>query len=195
MNGSSGQNCEIKKLNSTIFKDSTILTNQKSIELINLLNLNQTNVSIALLYQASRDGFNPQSFHSKCNGVLGTLTLVKTDNGNIFGGFTKANWFSSVGYSLQYDDSAFLFSLVNSYNITAKMNINNPNNAITAADYLGPMYGYETICDLCFSNQDLSFGSSSVGQNYQLPSFPNDPLFLAGVTTFKASQIEVFSLI
>ena len=164
-----------------------------------MLNLNQTfisKVNITLLYQASRDGFFPKSFHSKCDGILGTLTVVKSSNGNIFGGYTKADWFSSVGvYLLKYDDNAFLFSLVNSYNTPVKMPVTNPNNAIAAADYLGPSFGGTfPACDLCFYTLDLSSGYSYIGPNYQLPSFPNDPIFLAGSTVFQAIQIEVYSI-
>jgi len=167
---------------------------------MSLLNLNQTIVSklnATLLYQASRDGFNAKAFHAKCDGVLGTLILVKTNNANIFGGFTKADWYSSVGYFPKYDDDAFLFSLVNSYNIPVKMNIITPSNAIVAADYLGPFFGdyINSNCDLCFADSaDSSYGSSSVGNYYQLPSYPSDPLLLAGSIAFRAIQIEVFSI-
>lgn len=169
---------------------------------MSLLNLNQTIVSklnATLLYQASRDGFNAKAFHAKCDGVLGTLILVKTNNANIFGGFTKADWYSSVGYLPKYDDDAFLFSLVNSYNIPVKMNIITPSNAIVAADYLGPSFGDSNLsCDLCFSQTspsgDFSYGSSSVGGYYQLPSYPSDLGLLAGSITFYAIQIEVFSI-
>ena len=166
-----------------------------------MLNLNQTfisKVNITLLYQASRDGFFPKSFHSKCDGILGTLTVVKSSNGNIFGGYTKADWFSSVGYLLKYDDNAFLFSLVNSYNTTVKMPVTNPNNAIVAADYLGPSFGggdlLNAACDLCFYTLDLSSGESNLGLNYQLSSFPYDSFILAGSLVFQAIQIEVYSI-
>jgi len=155
-------------------------------------------VNITLLYQASRDGFIPKSFHSKCDGILGTLTLVKSNNEYIFGGYTKADWFSSIGYYNKYDDNAFLFSLVNGYNTTVKMSITNPNNAIVAADYLGPSFGSADVaaCDLCFYSSDLSFGESNLnGQNYQLPPFPiSDAALLAGTRAFQAVQIEVYSI-
>jgi len=128
-------------------------------------------VNITLLYQASRDGFIPKSFHSKCDGILGTLTLVKSNNE---------------------------FSLVNGYNTTVKMSITNPNNAIVAADYLGPSFGSADVaaCDLCFYSSDLSFGESNLnGQNYQLPPFPiSDAALLAGTRAFQAVQIEVYSI-
>ena len=43
------------------------------------------------MYQASRDGFGASDFHSKCNGITGTLVVVKDTNSNIFGGYTKGS--------------------------------------------------------------------------------------------------------
>ena len=69
-------------MNSTIFKNSSILTNEQSSDLIELIGLNKTNVK--LVYQASRDGFDNKTFLSKCNGIPGTLTVIKSVNSNIF---------------------------------------------------------------------------------------------------------------
>jgi hypothetical protein len=40
-----------------------------------LINLRQ-NQTLKMIYQASRDGFNSSVFHSKYNGVLGTLLKI-----------------------------------------------------------------------------------------------------------------------
>ena len=68
----------------------------------------------SLLYQASRDGFGALNFHSKCDDKPNTLTIVQTTNGNIFGGFTSAQWDSSR--SIKFDNKAFIYSLVNKEN-------------------------------------------------------------------------------
>ena len=44
-----------------------------------------------LLFQASRDGFASETFHSKCNNKGPTVTVVKS-GANIFGGFTENSW-------------------------------------------------------------------------------------------------------
>lgn len=44
-----------------------------------------------LCYRASRDGWEPQDFHSNCDNKGPTVTVVKA-NDNIFGGFTDQNW-------------------------------------------------------------------------------------------------------
>ena len=44
-----------------------------------------------LLFRASRDGFETQTFHPKCDNKGPTITIVKS-GGNIFGGFTEISW-------------------------------------------------------------------------------------------------------
>ena len=81
-NGEYGKNCQHKILNSTIFKNSSILTYEKSFELTDLLTENQTiwsKANYTLLYQANRNGYDSNSFHSKCDGALGTLVLIKSE--------------------------------------------------------------------------------------------------------------------
>jgi len=81
-----------------------------------------------MLYQASRDGFGASVFHAKCDGVIGTLTIVRTMISYIIGGYTSADW--SGYYSFKYDPSAFLFSLTNPFNIPFRSNVTQPSNAI-----------------------------------------------------------------
>ena len=35
------------------------------------------NVVYKLLYRASQDGYNVQTFHQKCDNIFGTLTMLK----------------------------------------------------------------------------------------------------------------------
>lgn len=62
-----------------------------------------------LLYRASRDGDSSSNFHSKCDNIRDTLTLVKTNNGLRFGGYTNEIWNGVNSY--KGDDKAFCFSL------------------------------------------------------------------------------------
>ena len=61
-----------------------------------------------LIYRATKDGDSSAVFHNKCDNIIFTLTLVKTNNGLIFGGYTSENW-SRGGY--KSDNKAFCFSL------------------------------------------------------------------------------------
>jgi hypothetical protein len=155
-----------------------------------LINLRQ-NQTLKMIYQASKDGFSSGVFHTKCNGVLGTLTVIKTSSNttNIFGGYTQADW---SGYTWQYDSNAFLFSLVNSYNTPVKMLVFNPQNAIYASSYYGPTFGGGH--DLYLSS-DSSYGYSNLGYSYQVPSFlTSSQSFLAGSYSFKPIEIEVYAI-
>jgi hypothetical protein len=45
-----------------------------------------------LLYRATRDGFTAKAFHVKCDGKPKTITIIKTDQDYVFGGYTSAAW-------------------------------------------------------------------------------------------------------
>ena len=79
-----GNNCQYYLNNLT---NSTILNVNNMADLRNLLNLS-LNKTWKLLYRSSRDGVLSSDFHSKCDNVSGTLTVIKTQNSNIFGGYT-----------------------------------------------------------------------------------------------------------
>jgi hypothetical protein len=192
MNGYYGSNCTYKQLNSTIYMNSTILTNEQGIELNNL-NGFSLNTTWSLIYQATKDGFSSSMFHSKCNGILGTLVVVRAGENQIFGGYTEQDW--SGNYQYKYDSNAFLFSLVNTFNISVKMSINLPQYAILAYTSYGPTFGGGHDLNI---NIDGSAGSSNLGHTYQLPSFltygtASAQSFLAGSNNFKPIEIEVYT--
>jgi len=62
-----------------------------------------------LLFQASKDGDAVSTFHSRCDNKGPSVIIVETKSGNLFGGYTFANWSSSEGYSAS--TGAFLFRL------------------------------------------------------------------------------------
>lgn len=76
-NSYTGDSCNRKIFDSEIFQNSNILTQEQSVSLIQVLKP-FANISFSLIYQASRDGFSLSDFHSKCDGTLNTLTIIKT---------------------------------------------------------------------------------------------------------------------
>jgi hypothetical protein len=74
----------------------------------------------SLLSRGSRDGFQKEEFHRRCDDHTNTLTVILDTKGNIFGGFTPVEWDSS--YDLKADDSqkSFVFTLKNPHNIPAR---------------------------------------------------------------------------
>ena len=156
-----------------------------------------------LIYRASRDGFGRNDFQNKCDNVIGTVVLVKSEKSFIFGGFTKANWvynFSSVQINqLKNDSNAFLFSLVNNYNTSVKLNIlKSPKYAIVSDNTNG--FGFGLGYDFYIADQSNSTDDSySYLYTYQLPfNLIEGSLeansFLAGSYHFKISEIEVYSI-
>ena len=67
----------------------------------------------SLLYQATRDGFGATDFHSKCDGIRNTLTIIKTTNEDVSEAWTSVNGW-------QKDATSFIFSLRNKYNFPFK---------------------------------------------------------------------------
>jgi len=61
------------------------------------------------IYQATRDGDEPLTFHKKCDNIANTLVLYKSEGNRRFGGFTSESWTSEEETKL--DKNCFLFSL------------------------------------------------------------------------------------
>jgi len=184
-------------LNSTTFVNSTILTQEQGNALLNLVNLPSTSI-YAKIYSASLNGFGVSNFHSSCDNILGTLTVIKNINLNVFGGFTLSNWYSSSG-GYNYDSNAYLFSLINQNNYPIKLKILNPNYAIYASPSYGPTFG--NGFDLFIANQSNNNTNSysNLGSSYQLPvGFTSGTTavqsFLAGSFNFQPFEIEVYSI-
>ena len=70
--------------------------------------MNKEVKKIKKLYQATVDGSDPINFHSKCDNIPNTLTLIKSAGNRRFGGFTTQTW-DKTGY--KSDEYSFLFSL------------------------------------------------------------------------------------
>ena len=83
----------INELKASPFKDSVILSSDQQQTLIRWLKETLTSASCnyALIYRASRNGWNTANFHSCCDNKGPTVTVVKSGN-YIFGGYTDQSW-------------------------------------------------------------------------------------------------------
>lgn len=160
-----------------------------------------------LLYRASSDGFRASNFHSKCDYQTKTLTVIKTRNGNIFGGYTAAAW-DRVS-SNKADKNAFIFSLVNKLNRPVKMKIarDKEEHAIYCSSQCGPAFGYASsdtnVCDIFIVDRsnNSAYNFSNLGNTYEFDEEGGPRLatgskeaqsFLAGAPRFTVDEIEVF---
>jgi hypothetical protein len=145
------------------------------------------------LYRASEHGFLADSFHSKCDNHANTLTLIKTANGFIFGGYTQQLWNASS--SMKTDQNAFIFSLVNKDSNPIKMRVNIPEKAIACASFDGPTFGRVDFYISGHSNSNKR-SSSNLGSSYQHSTYARGTnearCFLAGYEYFQVAEIEVF---
>ena len=66
----------------------------KTKEQIDLLNewINNKNNKYSLIYKGSRDGDSYNTFHEKCDGKGPTIMIIKSTDGEIFGGYTEKSW-------------------------------------------------------------------------------------------------------
>ena len=177
---------------------STILSNRLLHDLNRLcrIDLNKW----ALVYRASRDGFKASDFHSNCDGITNTLTVVKVTNGNIFGGYTEQAWHSNNG--LVVDPNAYVFSLINKdRNPFRVMCSNRGKYAIGCYKYWGPLFGEceedyasdflidseSNTCADSFSN----FGCLYKHPDYEFRTEEADSI-LAGSEFFQTLELEVF---
>ena len=98
-----------------------------------------------LLFRMSVDGGTAAAFHSKCDGKGPTVTLIRSDNDCVFGGYAGSSWESVDGWKWTDDRSCFLFSVVNPFGdpITKMPNVGNANarkGMYQSSDY-GPAFG------------------------------------------------------
>ena len=147
----------------------------------------------SLLYRGSRDGFSASNFHSKCDNIPNTLTIIKSGS-NVFGGFTTSTWEGSVGY--KKDSEAFIFSFRNNLNKPIKIKCKNTNSIFAYPSY-GPTFGSGHDFYIASNSNQNTESTSNLGFSY-----PTDLIFggsdsakafLAGSYNFKVNEIEVFA--
>lgn len=152
----------------------------------------------SLVYQGSRDGFSARDFHARCDGLANTLVLIKSKNGNVFGGYTEAIWDKS--YESKSDPNAFIFSLVNREKNPIKMKIipTKENFAIRCNPNYGPIFGSGIGNDfaICSDSNLNAISYSNLGICYKHPNYKAETneakSFLAGSFRFQITEIEVF---
>ena len=126
-------NKKFKQKNSVIMDNSDLDFIKSAIESI----MNNKIKKIKKLYQAAVDGDDPSIFHSKCDNISNTLTVIKSKGNRKFGGFTRQIWDKSSGF--KKDEKAFLFSLDKKK--IYKIKSGKEDKAIWCGDNYGPIFG------------------------------------------------------
>ena len=89
------------------------------------------------------------------------MTIIKTENGNVFGGYAEVKWSSTAGYMT--DPNSFLFSLING--------ANQPFKSMLIANGFktgrGPTFGVDLSIS---SNSNFNLlSTTNLGQSYKKP--------------------------
>lgn len=90
----------------------------------------------------TRDGFSGEDFHKKSDNQGPTLTVIVSQNGHIFGGFTPCSWDSCNEYKATPE--AFLFTLTNPHAIPSSQYFLIPGDRCAIGCYKGEgaIFGY-----------------------------------------------------
>ena len=157
----------------------------------------ENNHGMELLYRGSKDGFDASKFHSLCDNQGATITFAKSQQGNIFGGYTDIA-FVHAGYKAGSGNS-FLFKLTETGKYQKLKCIKKDKEVYHHSDHL-PTFGDGH--DLFFANncnQNTS-SYSNPGSSYQAPpgtthNSEEGNAYLTGSNyNFQVVEIEVFKL-
>ena len=174
------------------FPDGTLLETEQKRKLNEFYGKNDQRWE--LIYKASRDGFDANAFHSRCDNQGATITLIQSSNNYLFGGYTATPWTSDGSY--KGDTSAFLFTLINPHAIPPTKYMTNPANVQYAVHHnggYGPTFG---------GGHDLNVANSSNANNSSYSGFPHayydttgkGSNTFTGANNFATSDIEVYKL-
>ena len=150
-----------------------------------------------LLYQISKDGASPITFHEKCNNKGPTITIIKTDDGHIFGGYNPISWINEAMYN-ECDDS-FIFSLSDGMTIKpikCPLKKYMKKYAIKQNENMySPGWGEVDNADLFISYKNLDNSYSNLGRCYKVPKNVDPNSFLAGKSSkWGIQEVEVFAV-
>ena len=143
------------------------------------------------MYRASENGFGFEDFHAKCAGHKKCLTIIKSDSGNVFGGYTDTRWNESKSWIP--DNKAFLFSLINKDSNPVKIKCSRSFSAVSSGSWI-QQYGHDLY--LSSNSNVITESWSNLGFAYKHPSYVYDSTqageFLPGSEFFKTLEIEMY---
>jgi hypothetical protein len=178
------------------FGPSTLLISRYTNVLSNWLPQGRWN----LQYKASRDGFKGPDFHRMCDHKGDTLTIILTDNGSLFGGYTPIPWKSEGNYKWDSSVKTFIFSLKNQKGSAPTMMPNTGpkcNNQFSVHhSSAGPTFGGGH--DIFISDNSNQNTNSYTNLNHSFQGklvYGSDHAkqYLCGSYNFKVKEIEVFT--
>lgn len=147
---------------------------------LNMLEKWSNTLIASLCYRYSEDGADPATFHKKCDSKKGTITVITTKEGQVFGGYTSVSW---DGDTQKRDDGAFLFSVTKK----KKFPIKDARIAINTKKILLPTFGMD----------DIYISAEVSSLRNRMASYEDSKAFEInnGKMIFNVQDIEVFHVI
>jgi hypothetical protein len=151
----------------------------------------------SLLYKISEDSADPLIFHEKCNDKGPTITLVKLEDGHIFGGFNPLSWINDYLYNITLE--SFLFSITDGkYRLPMKCPIKKDMKKYAIKqnkNEYSPGFGETDKADLFIAFKNLKNSYSNLGNVYKNPEGFKSDEFLAGrPNNWDINEIEVYAV-
>merc|ERR1712228_331329 len=145
-----------------------------------------------MIYRSSKHGGSEQIFKRMCHDKKNIICLIKSTNGNIFGGFTSAGWIGSHGATYNSDDKAFLFLVrsSNGYKPRVFKCLNGSQALYNQTNYYCFFNGND--CSI-YINQDGRTGNASQNNGTTYETYPQS-YYLCGTGTFNVTELEVYQL-
>ena len=171
---------ENEHFSSDILK-SDIINSKEQIKLLNQW-INNKNNNFTLIYKGSRDGDSYINFHEKCDNQGPTIMIIKSNNGEIFGGHTEKSW--TKGKDI-FSPESFLFNL----NRKEKYCIKGEGYILSCEGQIGfgDMNYYElSFYDNYFKQKSIISGDSS----YNFKSYE----ISGGNNCFIIKEMEVYKI-
>ena len=178
---------EKEKNDDQLFNDSTIIQSKDEKNLISNWILQNTKKITKLLFKAKRDGDKASDFHSKCDNMGPTVTIIQTTTGERFGGYTSKNWTTPPSFIWPGDALAFVFSL----NLKEKFPIKIADQAIGHYNNKGPVFGYGHCIDISSGCLDNSSSYHATSGSYE---GTGDQIKLTKEKNFTVADYEVFQI-
>lgn len=174
--------------------DSLIFNNQDihflSNRLTNKEGLKDRNVVFNLIYRATRDGADANSYHKMCDGKANTVSVLQTVKGNKFGGYTEIQIESgNIAYK---DPNSFVFSL-NKQKIYE--NLNKEGNVVRHYNGYGPYFvgGFITFDTQFYRNNNNYVYDRTSSSNFFAKN-EKDYEINNGEQFFAIRELEVFEI-
>lgn len=168
--------------------DSKILKDKSSLELVNsFLKEDYKEPVFGLLYRGSRDGLAAANFHRRCDRKGPTLTLVNSQQGKSFGGYTDVDW--DIDEKYKESKNSFLFSIDHKEKYQLKQG--HHQYAIKGSKDLGPCFGggHDLRISQDFQKEECS---GYIGFSYESREKYSKDVY--GDTAFFLTEIEVYKV-